>query len=113
MSLQLIFSLAIFNIYPKTIIVSKIQSYLAIHPFGNYVLSINGSIFYGVVLLIGILLLYKKDNETVIALLSAVPLPSATTALISSVFAAACKTTSAPIDKPSAPIRFGSTSVRF
>ena len=71
-SLQLIFSLAIFNIYPKTIIVSKIQSYLAIHPFGNYVLSINGSIFYGVVLLIGILLLYKKDNETVIALLSAV-----------------------------------------
>lgn len=62
--LQLIIAVVVFNVYSPSIIITTIQSYFSIHPFDNYVLSVNGSIFYLISALIGFYALYKKDNET-------------------------------------------------
>ncbi len=69
--LLFIISLTVFNTVPKATIVSTINQYFQIRPFENYLLSINATIFYGLVLIVGLYRLYKADDEYYSALLAA------------------------------------------
>ena len=60
----------IFKMVPEASLVMAMNDYFKIRPFDNYLLSINVSLFYCLVFIVGIYRLCKTDNEYFAALIS-------------------------------------------
>ena len=68
--LQFLIAACVFYFVPQGALLSLINNYLSVWPFNNYVLSINGTLCFIAVALVGGWKLYMEDNEFVAALLT-------------------------------------------
>ncbi len=66
-----IIGVVVFKMVPEALLIENINKYFQLRPFENYLLSLNVTIFYCVVFIVGLYRLCKTNDEYFAALLSA------------------------------------------